>query len=176
MTSGPTSGPTTHRPVRIATLRRKDLARCVELEKQLFAGDDPWNERIFTSELRHGNHYFGAYTEDDELVGYAGLAVNGRAPDFETEVHTIAVDPAWQGRGIGRALLRALLDIADKATAPVFLEVRTDNEPAIALYHAHGFERLGLRKRYYQPSGADAYTMVRPASFVDKEGTPEMVP
>ncbi len=47
--------------------------------------------------------------------------------------------------------------------APVFLEVRTDNAPAIALYVAHGFEKIGLRRRYYQPSGADAYTMARPA-------------
>lgn len=162
--------------VRIAALRRTDLARCVELEKQLFAQDDPWNERIFASELRHGNHYFGAYTADERLVGYAGLAVNGRAPDFETEVHTIAVDPAWQGHGIGRSLLRAMLDIAEDLNAPVFLEVRTDNEPAIGLYVAHGFERLGLRKRYYQPSGADAYTMIRPPSVVDDDGSGEMVP
>lgn len=149
--------------VRITRLRREDLTRCVELEKQLFAEDDPWSERIFISELRHANnHYFGAYTDDDALVGYAGLAVNGRAPDFETEVHTIGVDPAWQGKGIGKALLRAMLRIADRFHAPVFLEVRTDNAAAISLYTAHGFEQLGLRKNYYQPSGADAYTMVRP--------------
>ncbi|HJP77386.1 MAG TPA: ribosomal protein S18-alanine N-acetyltransferase [Pseudonocardiaceae bacterium] len=150
--------------MRITRLRRQDLTRCVELEKQLFSGDDPWSERIFLSELRHAsNHYFGAYTDDDTLVGYAGLAVNGRAPDFETEVHTIGVDLAWQGKGIGKGLLRAMLRIADRHNAPVFLEVRTDNAAAIALYRAHGFEQLGLRKNYYQPSGADAYTMVRPA-------------
>ena len=156
--------------VRITRLRRQDLNRCVELEKQLFSGDDPWSERIFLSELRHANnHYFGAYTDEDTLVGYAGLAVNGRAPDFETEVHTIGVDSAWQGKGIGKGLLRAMLRIADRHNAPVFLEVRTDNDSAIGLYAAHGFERLGLRRNYYQPSGADAYTMVRPASIVEDE-------
>jgi ribosomal-protein-alanine N-acetyltransferase len=41
--------------------------------------------------------------------------------------------------------------------------VRTDNTPAIALYESEGFTRIGLRRRYYQPSGADAYTMLRPA-------------
>lgn len=160
--------------VRITRLRRQDLTRCVELEKQLFNDDDPWSERIFLSELRHANnHYFGAYTDDDTLVGYAGLAVNGRAPDFETEVHTIGVDTAWQGKGIGKGLLRAMLRIADRHNAPVFLEVRTDNAAAIALYQAHGFEQLGLRKNYYQPSGADAYTMVRPADGAsDSDGNP----
>ncbi|EUA92009.1 putative ribosomal-protein-alanine acetyltransferase, RimI [Mycobacterium ulcerans str. Harvey] len=43
----------------------------------------------------------------------------------------------------------------------VFLEVRTDNEPAIALYRSVGFEQVGLRRRYYRVSGADAYTMRR---------------
>ena len=78
-------------------------------------------------------------------------------------MHTIAVHPDHQGQGIGTALLRALLARADELQAPVVLEVRTDNDTAIALYERHGFEQVGLRRRYYQPSGADAYTMVRPA-------------
>ena len=41
----------------------------------------------------------------------------------------------------------------------MLLEVRVDNEPALALYQRFGFERMGLRKRYYQPEGIDAYTM-----------------
>jgi ribosomal-protein-alanine N-acetyltransferase len=45
----------------------------------------------------------------------------------------------------------------------VHLEVRTDNTPAIALYDSEGFTRIGVRRRYYRPSGADAYTMLRPA-------------
>ena len=130
--------------------------------KQLFNDDDPWSERIFLSELRHANnHYFGAYTDDDTLVGYAGLAVNGRAPDFETEVHTIGVDTAWQCKGIGKGLLRAMLRIADRHKAPVFLEVRTDNLRAQQLYERHEFTRVGIRKGYYQPSGADALVMRR---------------
>jgi ribosomal-protein-alanine N-acetyltransferase len=43
----------------------------------------------------------------------------------------------------------------------VFLEVRTDNEPAITLYRGLGFVTVGVRKRYYRASGADAYTMRR---------------
>jgi ribosomal-protein-alanine N-acetyltransferase len=148
--------------VRIAPLRTADLPRCVELERVLFPGEDPWSLAVFASELRAGNRYFGAYAPDGRLIGYAGLAVAGRPPDLETSVHTIGVDPDWQGRGVGSALLRTLLAIADDLAAPVFLEVRTDNEPAIRMYEAYGFVRLGLRKRYYQPANADAYTMGRP--------------
>jgi ribosomal-protein-alanine N-acetyltransferase len=156
--------------VKLAPLRRKDIPRCVEIERQLFAGDDPWSARAFHSELDAGGYYVGAYTDDDELVGYAGLATVGRPGDFESSVHTIGVDEAYQGQGLGTALLRALLARADELHAPVFLEVRTDNERALGLYARHGFTRIGVRKRYYQPSGADAYTMKRPAHSEQEVG------
>ena len=69
-------------------------------------------------------------------------------------------DPTAQGHGLGRKLLRQLMSAA--ADRRLLLEVRTDNVAAIALYDSEGFTRLGVRRRYYQPSGADAYTMARP--------------
>lgn len=147
--------------MRLEPLQRKDLARCAELEKLLYTEDDPWSEQAFHAELDAGHHYLGAYVDGHGLVGYAGMSLVGPAGEFEANVHNIGVDPTWQRRGIGRALLNALLAKADDAHAPVFLEVRTDNEPAIRLYEEHGFTRIGVRRRYYQPSGADAYTMAR---------------
>jgi [ribosomal protein S18]-alanine N-acetyltransferase len=163
--------------VKLARRRRRDVRRCAEIEKLLFATDDPWSAAAFHSELDSGAYYIGAYrdlghgpTGDGELVGYAGLAVVGRKGDVEAEVHTIGVLPSEQGAGVGTALLRVLLIRADELDAPVFLEVRTDNEPAISLYEKHGFVQVGFRRRYYQPSGADAYTMRRPArSEVDEQ-------
>jgi ribosomal-protein-alanine N-acetyltransferase len=152
---------------RLASLGQKDLARCAELERILFPDDDPWRESAFRAELGAGHYYVGAYT-DGGLIGYAGLSVHGRRGDAEASVHTIGVDPLWQGQGVGKALLRALLTRADEFAAPVFLEVRTDNDAAIALYEAHGFTRIGMRRRYYWPSGADAYTMARPARVAEE--------
>ncbi|GAA3538475.1 ribosomal protein S18-alanine N-acetyltransferase [Amycolatopsis ultiminotia] len=150
--------------MKLDQLRRADVAKCAEIEKILFPGDDPWSSRAFHSELDQGHYYLAARSDDGaELLGYAGLAVVGRRGDYETNVHTIGVVPEAQGQGIGKALLRALLARADELAAPVFLEVRTDNDTAVALYEAHGFQKLGIRKRYYQPSGADAFTMARPA-------------
>ncbi|MQA62506.1 MAG: ribosomal-protein-alanine N-acetyltransferase [Actinophytocola sp.] len=145
----------------LAPLRRTDVTRCAEIERVLFSGDDPWRAGAFRAELDSGAYYLGAYDEAGALLGYAGLAAVGRPGDYEAEVHTIGVTPEAQRRGIGRALLVALLARADDLDAPVFLEVRTDNEPAITLYREYGFEQIGLRKRYYRPSGADAYTMRR---------------
>ena len=143
-------------------LQKADAARCAELEMQLFDGDDPWPEFSFVRELAAAHNRYVAARVDDKLVGYAGISRLGRTPPFEFEIHTIGVDPAYQGKGIGRRMMTELLD----AVAPgsvVFLEVRTDNEPAIALYESLGFTRIGVRKRYYQASGADAYTMRRDA-------------
>jgi ribosomal-protein-alanine N-acetyltransferase len=142
--------------VLIGPMVAADAARCAELEYVLFDGDDPWSPEAFLEALSAGHHYLCA-REGDSLLGYAGLARVSR----EAEVHTLAVDPAHQRRGIGRALLRAILDHAVGAT--VFLEVRTDNESAIRLYCSEGFDVIGIRRGYYRPSGADAFTMRRQA-------------
>jgi [ribosomal protein S18]-alanine N-acetyltransferase len=138
-----------------------DAARCAELEGQLFEGDDPWPAAAFLRELAAQHIHYAAARADDKLVGYGGIARLGRKPPYEYEIHTIGVDPAYQGHGIGRQILNRLLKFAGDDS--VYLEVRTDNAPAIAMYESAGFVNVGLRKRYYRVSGADAYTMQRPA-------------
>ena len=147
--------------VTIGALTSADAARCAELEAQLFAGDDPWPAAAFNRELASAHNHYVAARTPDALVGYAGISRLGRKPPFEYEVHTIGVDPVYQGRGIGRRMLDALLGFADGGV--VYLEVRTDNEPALALYRSMGFTQIGLRRHYYRVSGADAYTMRRGA-------------
>ena len=139
-----------------------DALRCAQLELVLFAGDGPWSATAFLSEIASPHTTCLAARIGDRLVGYAVLAALGPEGDREFEVHTIGVDPEYQGRGIGRTMLRRLLEVADAEAAPVVLDVRTDNIPARTLYETHGFEVVGLRPRYYRPSMADAHLMVRP--------------
>lgn len=141
-------------------LSRRDAARCAELESVLFGGDDPWPEAAFVRELAARHNRYVAARVDGNLVGYAGIARLGRTQPFEYEIHTIGVDPEYQRHGIGRAMMDRLLSTVEP-DGVVFLEVRTDNEPAITLYESLGFVNIGLRKRYYRASGADAYTMRR---------------
>ncbi|MDT7793116.1 MAG: [ribosomal protein S18]-alanine N-acetyltransferase [Mycobacterium sp.] len=143
----------------LGALTRTDAARCAELESQLFDGDDPWPARAFLAELEAKHNHYVAARADDKLVGYGGIARLGRKKPYEYEIHTIGVDAAYQGKGIGRQLLTALLEYANGGT--IFLEVRTDNDAAISLYESVGFVRVGMRRRYYRASGADAYTMRR---------------
>lgn len=143
--------------IELAPAAADDIATLVDLEQILFPGDSPWTAAMFAGELAAGHHYVVHRDAHGVVDGYAGLALLGD----EAEVHTIGVRPSAQGAGIGRALLRYLL--AHAGPRRVLLEVRTDNAPAIALYESEGFVILGVRRRYYQPSGADAYTMARPA-------------
>ncbi|MCV7383524.1 tRNA (adenosine(37)-N6)-threonylcarbamoyltransferase complex dimerization subunit type 1 TsaB [Mycolicibacter longobardus] len=148
-------------PVTLDSLTEADAPRCADLEAQLFGSDDPWPAEAFSRAIGARDHHYVAARIGGTLVGYGGIARLGRNPPFEFEVHTIGVEPAHQGRGIGRRLLTDLLEYADGGV--VHLEVRTDNAPAIALYRDVGFVEVGLRKRYYR-NGADAYTMRREAS------------
>ena len=127
---------------------------------QLFEVTIPGRRSPSCAKLAASHNRYIAARVDDKLVGYAGISRLGRTPPFEYEIHTIGVDPAYQGNGIGRRMMTELLDFAGPGS-PVYLEVRTDNEPAIGLYASLGFEKVAVRKRYYRVSGADAYTMRR---------------
>ena len=128
------------------------------LEDVLFE-DDRWTARTYWSELGQldTRHYLVA-VDGAAVEGYAGLC---DYPD-EAFVQTLAVAPSAQGKGLGARLLQALLDEADRRRQRrVLLEVRADNDRAIALYERFGFRRSGVRRGYYSPSGADALVMMR---------------
>ncbi len=94
--------------------------------------------------------------DENRILGYGGLAVNGD----EAWIQNIAVVRDAQRQGIGRTILEALLAEAARRKAPaVLLEVAVDNAPAQKLYATYGFEPIGVRRGYYQPSNTDALVM-----------------
>jgi [ribosomal protein S18]-alanine N-acetyltransferase len=138
----------------LRAMRWWDVETLLPLEAQLFDGW-AWSAETFWSELAApGRWYVVAESDDDgKLLGYAGLAASGA----EADVQTIGVAPSAQGRGVGALLLGALLsEAARRGCSSVLLEVRADNAPAIRLYERHGFERIAVRRRYYQPGDVDA--------------------
>lgn len=147
--------------LRIRDVVKGDIPRLAQLERQLFPQDDPYSEEVIAYELRQPYTWYFVAEQGGEIVGYAGVAFLGPRHAREVEIHTIGVDPRAQRRGVGRALMQAVTAAADAQHAPIYLEVRTDNEPAIALYTACGFVRQRVRKNYYESSGSDAYTMMR---------------
>lgn len=132
------------------------IDQVIPIETDLF-GAERWSAAMFWNELANG-HYYLVATENDEVLGYAGLAVT--TPQ-EAWVQNIAVRREAQRRGIGRALLEALLaEAARHRVRKILLEVAVDNAPAQKLYAEYGFEPVGVRRGYYQPSNTDALVMM----------------
>lgn len=98
--------------VSISRLTDFDAARCAQLEDQLFVGDNPWSVADFQAEFANPATYYVGIRHEDQLVAYAGIAQLGNNdPDFE--VHTIGVDPAYQGQGLGRQIFQHCMDVID---------------------------------------------------------------
>ena len=103
---------------------------------------------------------------DGEVAGNAGLMQPNNSPRRSHAMHLgITVREKFQGRGVGGALMEALVDIADNwlNVTRIELTVFTDNERAIALYRRHGFELEGTHKAYALRAGryADVHAMAR---------------
>ena len=141
----------------IRTLSLDDGAVMESMERELF-GSDAWSRAIIDDELCHPFSYYRGI-DDGELVAYAGL----RAAPVDAgqgDIQTIAVSKSHRQRGLGRALLVDLMNEAQRrGVRELFLEVRADNEPAIALYDSLGFREIDRRASYYQPDGVDAIVM-----------------
>ncbi|MFC4827352.1 ribosomal protein S18-alanine N-acetyltransferase [Agromyces aurantiacus] len=140
--------------------RPGDLDAIMAIERTTFA-TDAWPEHAMRSELEGAHTYYLVVIDDerpDRPLAYAGLlAPRGSG---QGDIQTIAVDAAARGRGIGRALMHALIDEARRRGATeLFLEVRADNPVARTLYESLGFEQIGVRRGYYQPDGVDAIAM-----------------
>lgn len=106
----------------------------------------------------------GSLVPSADSPGPAGFVLWRRALD-EAEILTLAVLPPWRRAGLGgRLLSRALADAQAAGAAWMFLEVAADNQAALALYRARGFETVGLRKGYY--GATDGVTMRRQLSSV----------
>lgn len=115
---------------------------------------DPWSTQDFEDCVSFAT--FLVADEGDKVVGYV-VALD--AAD-EGEILNLAVAEAGRRRGLGRALVRAILDALTKRDVrQVYLEVRESNAPARALYEAFGFRDVGRRKAYYRRPVEDAIVL-----------------
>lgn len=133
-----------------ASLRKmttRDLKAVLEIENRAY--HYPWTEGILRDCMRVG-YLCCVYEEDERVLAHGIVSI---AAD-ECHVLNLCVDPDDQDRGIGRTILRALLEVArGKKAVTVFLEVRPSNFAALALYRSEGFNEVGERKDYYPAPG-----------------------
>ena len=111
-----------------------------------------------------GNHILVAVI-DGEVVGMIGLHTSSRPRVNHRGEIGMMVRDDWQGKGVGKAMMQAVIDLADKwlNLTRIELTVFTDNEPAVALYRKFGFEIEGaLRKHAFREGEfVDSYVMAR---------------
>lgn len=90
------------------------------------------------------------------VLGYGGFWFY----KHEAHISTIAVHPQYRGKGLGEAMLAAMIWRGMALHAgEVTLEVRVSNARAIRLYEKYGFERAGVKAGYYRDNNEDAYDM-----------------
>jgi len=131
----------------IRPMKHTDLTEVLKLEKALFP-IDAWSEELFLEELAEVSisRDVSVAVLDSQIVGYASLRFVGKQGD----VNTVAVASNQQGKGIGTALMDWLeSQAALRNVREIFLDVRSDNEPAINMYASRGYERIDIRRNYY---------------------------
>ncbi|MGA2950702.1 MAG: ribosomal protein S18-alanine N-acetyltransferase [Caulobacteraceae bacterium] len=120
--------------------------------------DDPWSDGAFAELFASPGVFALAADDGDEIAAF----ILCRAVAGEAEVLTLAVAPDLRRRGMATALLQAAMAEASRAGAEtMFLEVASNNAPALALYRGAGFTQAGLRRAYYAPEGTDALVLRR---------------
>jgi [ribosomal protein S18]-alanine N-acetyltransferase len=139
-----------------------DAVLAIEQEVQAY----PWTRGNFIDALSYGyvcrvdaeELVAGHPEQGEEIRGYAVL----RPVLDEAELLNIGVAAGHQRKGLGRAMLREMLELArTRNMHRVFLEVRPSNTAALALYRRNGFGEIGVRRGYYQNANGseDAITM-----------------
>lgn len=155
-----------------------DVPQVAAIDRASF--DLPWSERSYAYEVAESSYSYMAALEavtirqakgwlrwlsawngsqralEHLVVGFGGLWNVGD----EAHISTIAVHPAWRGRGLGEILLAGMIrrSLALRAGF-VALEVRVSNVVAQNLYRKYEFQVVGVKQRYYRNNDEDAYDM-----------------
>lgn len=127
---------------------RRDLAQVMRVMERAFdpAYGEAWNRMQVEGMLDMPGCWMFVAITDDIIIGFSLI----RAILDEAELLLLAVDPAWQGRNVGRGLLHESIAAArHRNIRHIHLEVRETNK-AVNLYKSVGFVHGNTRKGYYR--------------------------
>lgn len=135
-------------------MTRADLNAVLDIERRSF--EQPYSREILAQELKIKAAHLRVATYRQKVIGYIDFWL----VHDEMELISIAVHPSFTRRGVGEGLMREMLRFAGQNEARVlFLDVRRSNEKAQRLYEKFGFEKAGVRRRYYSDNQEDAIIM-----------------
>lgn len=142
--------------ISILKMSDNDILSTAEIEKLCF--EEPWSVNSLKSCLNNKIYHFYVAKLNFKVLGYAGMYVI-----FEQAyICNVAVLPVFRGNGIGKNLIKTLLDLCVlKKVESISLEVRQSNNIAIKLYDSLGFQIVGKRKNFYRYPSEDALIMTK---------------
>lgn len=148
-------------------IKEEDISAIVKIEEELFP--DPWGAGMFRDSLRQDRDFFkyvGGEKKESRhsyVLEYKGEVIGfffGWAICDEYTIMNIGVSKRHQGKGLGAYLLQHILAKAQELHCfTIYLEARISNISAINLYKKFNFEKIGIRKNYYQVPVEDAIIM-----------------
>jgi ribosomal protein S18 acetylase RimI-like enzyme len=137
--------------IEVASMR--DLGALRRLESAIFE-KDAWSIFDLVAVLTWPEVIRLKAVENGQMIGF--VAGDPRPAQGVGWIATIGVDPRYQHRGIGRALLRACEEQMKFPRAR--LTVRISNDKAISLYEKEGYRTIDIWKKYYN-DGEDGLVM-----------------
>lgn len=129
------------------TLNWRDYEPKITDLEDIFASD-AWDKDSLREHFNEVVAIFSAFDEHDNLVGYVSTELHNR---FDFYIWTIVVDTAYQGKGVGRSLVKHVKELAENRN--IVLHVRRTNTPAINLYKSEGFVETGIQEYRYSDGG-----------------------
>ena len=146
-----------------------DIPQLLRIESDSFA-TDRLTRRRFQHLLTRGHARCLVAVADERVVGY-GLVLFHTGTSL-ARLYSFAIDPACRGLGAGRRLLTAIEATARaEGCGSLRLEVRRDNDGALALYQRHGYREFGVYTDYYEDHMAASRLEKPLAPGVGSEGT-----
>ncbi len=144
----------------IRLMQTSDLSAVVTIENQVQT--HPWTFKQFEESLQ--SYQCTVIEQDQRIVGFCIL----QPVLDEANLLLMAIDPKFQGQGLGYRLLNASIEQLNNQPVQIFLEVRESNHAAIGLYEKAGFHQIDLRKNYYpNPDGSREHDIIMGKSCTD---------
>ena len=136
----------------------RDVEIVVRLEKQ---APSPWGRSLIKDELNRNHSFTLVAAVAEEVVGWCC----SRYVKGEAELLKISVAESWRRRSVAKFMLAALeKQLRTVAVLTLYLEVRSENLPALSFYRQVGFTVTGRRINYYSQPRDDAVILRKPIS------------